>query len=59
MPHQLHVSKPHTKQTATHDLNTGWIVGGLCLIGLAVALYFTFASGQPSFSEFASMSVFP
>jgi hypothetical protein len=57
MQHQLHVGK--TPKVTNVDFNTGWLIGILSVAGFAAALYVPIASGAPSFSEFASMSVFP
>jgi hypothetical protein len=59
MQQQLQILKRHPRQTTDADSTTGWLLGGLCVIGFAVALYIAAASGAPGFSDFASMSVFP
>ena len=59
MQQQLQILKTHSRQTADADSTTDWLLGGVCVIGFAVALYIAAASGAPGFSDFASMSVFP
>ena len=56
---QQHLQILKTHPWADADSTTGWLVGGICVIGFLIALYFAAASGAPGFSDFASMSVFP
>ena len=51
-------NKVQSPKSVSSDMSMP-LIGGLCMIGLIIALYFTFISGEPGFSEFSSMSVFP
>jgi hypothetical protein len=59
MQQQLQILKAYPRQAADADSTTIWLLGAICVIGFAVALYIAVASGAPGFSDFASMSVFP
>jgi len=59
MQQQLQILKTHPRRTADADATAGWLLGAICVIGFAVALYIAAASGAPGFSDFASMSAFP
>jgi hypothetical protein len=54
---QQQVLKLASEQRA--DSTSGRLLGALFLIVFAVEFYFSVVSGGPSFSEFASMAVFP
>jgi hypothetical protein len=56
---QQQVLKLASQQRAVADSTSGWLFGALFLIVFAVELYISVVSGGPSFSEFASMAVFP
>jgi len=59
MQQQFQILRTRPRQAADADSTTGWLLGGICVIGFAVALYIAAASEAPGFSDFASMSAFP
>ncbi len=56
---QQQVLKLVSQQGAVADSTSGRLFGVLFLIASAVELYISVVSRGPSFSEFASMAVFP
>jgi len=56
---QQQVLKLVSQQGAVADSTSGRLFGVLFLIAFAVELYISVVSRGPSFSEFASMAVFP
>ena len=56
---QQQVLKLASRQRAVANSTSGRLLVALFLIVFAVELYFSVVSSGPSFSEFASMAVFP